>query len=143
MLFFGSKKIRDTLAFLFVWLAFFLMLPVATPSQTAPTPNDLDRPSKAVLLLYGNSDRTPVGEVQDRLLRQTLTTYSGPLNIFTESMDDTRVGGDSGDELQAELFRRKYKNIRFDVVIAIKSPALVIRFRASRGRLRESSDCLL
>src|SRR5580704_6117828 len=124
VLFFSPKKIRHTLAFLFVRLAFFLMLPVATPSQTAQTSNNLDRPSKEVLLLYGTSDRTPAGEVQDRLLRQTLTTYNGSLNIFAENMDDTRVGGDSGDELQAELFRQKYKKIRFDVIIAIKSPAL-------------------
>ncbi len=98
---------------------------MATPSQNCTDSEQFGPPVKgSAVALREQRPPPPVGEVQDRLLRQTLTTYSGPLNIFTESMDDTRVGGDSGDELQAELFRRKYQKIRFDVIIAIKSPAL-------------------
>jgi PAS domain S-box-containing protein len=131
VLFFSSKKIRGTVAFLFVRLAFFLMLPVATPSQTTPTATarDSSPPAKTVLLLYGDSDRTPVGEEQDRLLRQTLTSYKGQLNILTETMDDAVLGGDSDDKLQAELFRQEFKTVHFDLIVAIKSPAFAFAAR--------------
>jgi PAS domain S-box-containing protein len=127
--FFGVSDVRKTLVFLFVRLALFLMLPLATPSQITSTAEHSSLPAKTVLLLYGDSDRTPVGEEQDRLLRQTLTSYKGQLNILTETMDDAVLGGDSDDKLQAELFRQEFRTVHFDLIVAIKNPALVFAVR--------------
>jgi len=80
--------------------------------------------TRYVLFVFSDNVRTPWGREQDRALRQTLAGLNEQVEIFTENLDNIRTGEGGYDKLQADFFREKYKNIHFDVIIAIKPAAL-------------------
>jgi PAS domain S-box-containing protein len=79
---------------------------------------------KRVLLLYSENTRLPFAQLQDEVFRQRLSDLPEMVDVFSENFDSSRLGENPPDTLVADYYRQKYKNIHFDVLIAIKSSAL-------------------
>jgi PAS domain S-box-containing protein len=91
------------------------------PSSTESTGQNLD---KRVLVLYSDNARSSFGKAQETVFRQTLGDLKEPIEIFIENLDNNRIGEISYDKLVTDFYRNKYRDVNFDVVIAIKPVAL-------------------
>jgi hypothetical protein len=79
---------------------------------------------KRVLLLYSENTRPPFAQLQDEVFRQRLSALPETVDVFSENFDSSLLGENPPDTLVADNYRQKYKNVHFDVLIAIKSSAL-------------------
>jgi PAS domain S-box-containing protein len=108
------------------WL---LLLCLAAP-PAFPAPGQPPKGIKRVLLLYSENVRLPFAQVQDEVFHQRLSDLRQTVDVFSENFDSSLLGENPPDTLVADYYRQKYKNIHFDVLIAIKSSAL--RFLLAR-----------
>jgi PAS domain S-box-containing protein len=116
----SSRQLRS------VWndLARCLLLLWVAAQSTLGAPDPPSPAVKNVLLLYSENVRLPFAQIQDEVFRQRLGDLSQPVNVFSENFDSSLFAENPPDTLVADFYRQKYKNIHFDVLIAIKSPAL-------------------
>jgi PAS domain S-box-containing protein len=102
-----------------VSLLFAGLLSAITPLSSRPKEY-----GKHVLLLYSDNVRLPFSEVEDEVFRERLTSLGQPVEIVSENLDASLLGDKISDKLVADFYRRKYNNVHFDVIIAIKPAAL-------------------
>jgi len=103
-------------------------LAVGAPARAAQGPHRARR----VLLLHSDEVRLPVGDIQDTVFRETLTRFDDAIDIYSESLDESRLGAGTSvgdDQFIADYFREKYSLVGLDLVVAIKAPALDFALR--------------
>jgi len=116
-----KRRVLSTAAIhLAKWLLLFgLAAPLVFSKPGAPA-----MAVKRVLLLYSDNVRLPFAQVQDEVFRQRLSDLPQTVDVFSENFDSSLLGENPPDTLVADYYRQKYKNIHFDVLIAVKSSAL-------------------
>jgi len=89
------------------------------------------RPVKRVLLLYSDNVRLPFSQVEDETFRSRLSNLSQEVQVYAENLDSFLFTEDDPEfvksepgNLVASLYRKKYKNVHFDALVAIKPAAL-------------------
>jgi hypothetical protein len=105
------------------WARCLLIVCLAAP-LSFPAPNPPPQAARRVLLLYSENTRLPFAQLQDEVFRQRLSDLRETVDVFSENFDSSLLGENPPDALVADYYRQKYKNIHFDVLIAIKSSAL-------------------
>ena len=82
-------------------------------------------PAYAVLAIHWGPADYPATPVVNAAIRQALTSDANvPIDYFTEYLESDVLDVRSASEALAEYIRRKYRERRIDVVLAIADPAL-------------------
>jgi signal transduction histidine kinase len=97
-----------------------------SPAQAEP-PNQPGRsPAQHVLVVYPDNPQfqTTGQALIDQTLREQLQNSGEPVEIYTENLERIRLGEASYDKLMADFYRRKYRNDKVDVIVAVQRSVL-------------------
>ena len=106
-----AGRARQVLAALFILLA--------TPAFSGSPPVG----SKSVLLFYASDRRGPFAVIEDEVIRERLINFRQRVEVFSQNFDPL---------LDADYYRRKYRDRHFDVIVCDRAEALtfVVNHRA-------------
>jgi signal transduction histidine kinase len=92
----------------------------ATGEQAASETSTL----KTVLAIHWGPADYPVTPVVNDAIRESLSTYEGRVDYFVEYLESDRVPAGDASQALADYIRRKYRDRRIDLVLAVADPAL-------------------
>jgi signal transduction histidine kinase len=102
-----------------------IALAVLTSAMTSSDAFADAQPRYAVLAIHWGPEDYPATPVVNAAIRQALTSDANvPIDYFTEYLESDILDVRSASEALAEYIRRKYRERRIDVVLAIADPAL-------------------
>jgi two-component system, LuxR family, sensor kinase FixL len=95
------------------------------PSGIAPAV--ADEPLRRVLVLLSERRELPGNAVFEESLRAALASApSGPVEVYSESLDVARFSSPVDRQTQVDFLRRRYADKKLDLVITVGEPALEV-----------------
>jgi hypothetical protein len=86
-----------------------------------------DEPLRRVLVLLSERRELPGNAVFEESLRGALASApSGPVEVYSESLDVARFSSPVDRQTQVDFLRRRYANKNLDLVITVGEPALEV-----------------
>ena len=79
---------------------------------------------RRILILHGESTLVTPSEIVARIIRQTVPVPGQPIDYDWEAFDPSASSSPDYESAFAELLRKKYRDRKFDIVIAIQAPVL-------------------
>src|SRR5262249_37904341 len=86
-----------------------------------------DEPLRRVLVLLSERRELPGNLMFEESLRATLASApSGPVEVYSESLDVARFSSPGDRQTQVEFLRQRYADKKLDLVITVGEPALQV-----------------